>query len=463
MLLEKSYECIQKGDFKEAQKHLLQASELDEQNIKVWSNLGVIEKKLKNYEKAIEYYNKGLSINPQDTNLLSNIGSLLIQLKDFKQAVSFLKKALSINDKTASVWNNLGSCYFHFGQYEQAQVCYEKALQLEQNNPTTAFNLSWCLLRIGEFQRGFRLYENRFIKNEDKAIIKNIHSPRWQHQSLLDKPQAKLCLTAEQGFGDTLQFIRFIPRLLKTKLVTPEQIVVHIQPECQQLITHSYPQLTVIDNTQAEPQESAFHIPLMSLPLMCQLDALNIPNISYLTSSRENQTHWKKYLPNKTNSKSIGIVWQGSLSNIAASHRSIDFDLFMSIFKKCPSPIHLINLNTQSETQEKLQAFAENSNKEYQNVTFHHLEEPIKNFDDTAAIIQNIDLVITIDTAVAHLSGALGKNTFALIPYAHDWRWFKDINYSPWYPSMYLFRQQKWHDWNSILPVLTKALHQWLT
>ena len=294
-LLEQSYEHIKQGNLTKAKESLLQAGKLDEKNIQIWSNLGVVEKKLKNYPKAIEYYNKGLSINPQDTNLLSNIGSLLIQLKDFKQAVSFLTKALSINNKVASIWNNLGSCYFHFGQYEQAQVCYEKALGLEQKNPTTAFNLSWCLLRIGEFQRGFRLYENRFIKNEDKAVVKNIHSPRWQRQSLIDKPQAKLCLTAEQGFGDTLQFIRLIPRLLQTKLVTTEQLIIHVQPECQQLIAHSYPQCTIIDNTQPEPKESAFHIPLMSMPLICQLDPLNIPNINYLTSSQENQIHWKKY------------------------------------------------------------------------------------------------------------------------------------------------------------------------
>lgn len=461
-LLQESYAYSQKEDWLNAKKTLLNASQLDAQNDLIWSNLGVIAKKEKNYSEAIEYYNKALKINANNANLLSNIGSLLIQLKDFKQALKFLEKALSIDENLASIWNNIGSCYFYYGQYEHAQPNYEKALQLDPTNATTAFNLSWCLLRIGEFQRGFTLYEQRFHKNDQPARIRHIHSPRWHKQSLMDQPEAKLCITAEQGFGDTIQFIRLIPQLLKLELVKAEQLIVHIQPECQQLIQQSFPELTIINYQQQEPKECLYHLPLMSLPLVCQLNPLNIPNQIYLSVPKDKKAQWQKHLSLPNNTLAVGIIWQGSPTNTVDAYRSIDLGQFMSIFADCPEPLTLVYLGVLDHQRQQLTDFFQNKSNPYPSISLAQPKQAIKNFADTAAIIQNLDLVITVDTAIAHLSGALGKDTLTLIPYAHDWRWFKTITHSPWYPTMRLIRQQKWNDWHSALPNVKKILHQWL-
>jgi Tfp pilus assembly protein PilF len=460
--LEKSHLALQKKDFLEAEKSLLNASKIEPENDQIWSNLGVAAKRRKDYKAAVKYYNKGLKINPQNAGLLSNIGSLLLQIKDFAQAVKFLQQALAIDDKSANAWNNLGSCHFHLGRYNEAQYCYEKSLLFDVNNYSTRFNLSWCLLRIGEFQRGFQLYEARFNKEENTAIVKNIHSPRWQRQSLIDNPKAKLCITAEQGFGDTLQFIRFIPQLLGTNLVTQEQLIIHVQPQCEKLISQSYPEITVINNQQPEPPESLFHIPLMSLPLLCHLNPLNIPNAPYLKSDKTLLKAWQENINLQAKTKTIGVTWKGSPTNFDASYRSIDFQNFIQIFTNLKKPVNLISLSIQPDVQKQIDEFNQNKPDIYSNLTFQALSKPIENFSDTAAIIQNTDLIITIDTAVAHLSGALGKKTFSLIPYTSDWRWFKNITHSPWYPSMQLFRQKKYRDWELPIRELNEVLNNWL-
>lgn len=458
-----SYQFIRAGELEKAQAHLLKASEIEPENIQIWSNLGVIAKKSQHYKSAVDYYNQGLKIDPENTNLLSNIGSLLLHIKDFSQAIHFTKKALSIDQNLPNAWNNLGSCYFHCGRYEQSQACYEKAYRLNPNNPTVAFNLSGCLLRLGEFQRGFALYEYRFTKDDEKAMVKNIHSPRWQQQSIIEQPKAKICLTCEQGFGDTIQFIRFIPRLLNMALFSKVQLIVHIQPECQSLIAQSYPDLKVIANTEPEPKTSLFHIPLMSLPLLCRLDPLNIPHTSYLQIAKEQTKKWQGQLPLSAESIAIGVVWKGSPTNFSAGHRSIEFDQFITLFADCPKAVQLVHLSVQQEPHQQLLDWLKNKPSSHANITLKEPKKNIENFADTATLIQQLDLVISIDTAVLHLSGALGQETFALIPFAHDWRWFRHIQYSPWYPTMRLIRQQKWQVWDSALFTLKTLLHQWLS
>ena len=422
----------------------------DADNPQLLLNQGVILKRLQRYEDSLSVYQKLLKTQPKNDALLSNMGSLFLAQWQLKHAFHYLKKALSINPNNANAHNNIGSCYLKQGKYQLAQQHYEKALACDNNNQEALFNLSWCLLRLGEFQRGFLYYEARLHKPQNRVNLSKIHSKPWQGQPL--SAEQKLCICHEQGFGDTLQFIRFIDLFLAATQISLQQVYVLVQDSLVCLMQSSFADWQLI-STQ-EPADSHFHIPLLSLPKILGLDPFNIPRQGhYLRVADTTTLQWQQRfeLRHCRTKMHIGFAYQGSRTNNNDRLRSIPLQTFMPVFSGINAELHCLQNDAESIAAIQLWQ-QQNSDLQL------HYHDNLHNFAETAALISNLDVVVSVDTAVAHLSAALGKPTLLLIAKVHDWRWFRGINTSPWYASVRLFRQQTGENWHAPLQRLNQSL-----
>ena len=444
------FECLNNKQYQEALPLLRNLTQQQPNNSTHWINLGVVLKKLSHYQDSLQAYQQARQIEPDNDNLLSNIGSLFLSMWRLPEAIYNLNQALKINPKSASAHANLGSCRLKLGQYSLALKHYEISSQLDDKNAENLFNLSWCLLRLGEFRNGFRLYETRFTKSENLAKMPATHSQRWQPNA--NQAEQKLTLCYEQGFGDTIMFIRLAHTFSTIQKIPPQNIYLLVQKSCEQLIRSSFPDFPVV--VGQEPTDSHSHIPLLSLPFILGLDAFNIPCYKAYLKLRETKTAaWKDQTVGSEKSINIGFCYHGSRTNLNDRYRSVPFEQFVNLFEHLTHQVHqsitLHALMTEPAAEKEVNQWQFKHSSENSHQSSHFVQSnltivwhnQIQSFEDTAAIIKHLNFVVCVDTAVAHLSAAMGKPTYILIAKVHDWRWFRNISYSPWYPSVMLFRQ----------------------
>jgi len=294
-------------------------------------------------------------------------------------------------------------------------------------------------LALGNFKDGFKNYEYRL---ERTSAYPKRHQAFPLLTNLNQASGKRVLVWSEQGHGDTIQFSRLIKNLSDLNI----EIIFEVQTGLKTLLEQSIKHAKVIGEG-AHFGQVDFQIPLMSLPLLLELDINGIPSDPYLVGSKKDSIAWKKKLSAANNQLNIGIACSGNEQHINDKNRSIDLKFFKPIADQ--ANLFLIQKDLRKKDQDFLRTHPE----------IKFLGEEIKSFNDSASIIQEMDLVITVDTSLAHLSGALGKSTLILLPWNPEWRWLLERQDSPWYPTAKIFRQPHSGRWESVIEDIALQLN----
>ena len=397
-------------------------------------NLGTIFQKQEKLEEAIVMYEKAIALHLEHANVYYNLGVILKEQNRLDEAIVLYEKAIVLNPNHANSYTNFGNILKDQNRLTEAMTRYEKAIALNPNNTNAQVNKSLILLLKGNLLEGFALYEKRW-----ETLKRNVSKPVWQGDGVSLRGKT-LLLYSEQGLGDTIQFCRYSEQVAQLGCTIILAVEKTLLPLMRQLKGVSH----VVERGTALPPFD-YHCSLLSLPFAFKTTLESIRSLkSYLVADAQKMEYWSNRL--KSQNPKIGLVWSGSKTYTGDSYRSIPLE---ELLKYLPGGFEYICL--QKEVRQSDQTALDNSNIRF-------LGEELNDFEDTAALCATMDLVISVDTGVAHLSAALGKKTFVLLPFAPDWRWMLERNDSPWYPTMRLFRQDAIEDWAGALIELNRSV-----
>ena len=400
-----------------------------------YSNLGFSFQKLQRLEEALSSYDKAISLQADYAEAYSNRGLVLQELQRLEEALSSYDKAISLQANYAEAYCNRGTALHKLKRLEEALSSYDKAISLQADFAEAYLSSSLCYLLAGNFNDGWPRYEWRWQSERmsKTAGVRNFSQPLWLGiESLKDQT---ILLYAEQGLGDTIQFSRYVSLVA----MLGAKVVLEVQPSLVKLLSHLEGISQIINKGDKLPHFD-YQCPLLSLPLAFKTELQTIPSVSQnISSDIEKVAKWQAILGEKTKPR-VGIVWSGSATHKNDHQRSLTLSQLITYL---PSDYEYVSLQKEISDVDK-----EVLTKHYE---IKHFGGDLKDFTDTAALCELIDIVISIDTSVAHLAGTLGKTTWILLPYSPDWRWLLDRNDSPWYSSVKLYRQEKINDWDGVL------------
>jgi len=510
-----------KGTLEEAEKCYRQALALDPDLAEAYNNLGLVLDKLERFGESVDCYLKALSIDPAHAATCLNLGNWHRAHGNAAEQVHYYEKALSLKPDYCEAHNNLGSYFQAQGKLDEAVACFEKALVLKPDYVWAMLNMAMCyraqgdaeaetswlrkaliaapqcaaahsqlgfiafengehalaerhfrealacdpdfhhvhfnlgtlLLMQGNYAEGLELYEARF-KLYPKQILGydtdyfpvTCRAPRWGGKDLEGKT---ILLWAEQGLGDNLMMMRYLPELLKQGC---RKLVVNSRPELSRIFHHLPYPVEVVETEEALRKGTYdYHCPLTSLPYLLGTRLETIPHETpYIFVPEDMKRQWAERLAALPGLK-VGLVWTGNKSLTRDALRSVSFETFEPL-KTIPG-ITFISLQKGESAEQARHADW---------IVRDYIEE-CRDFLDTASLVENLDLVISVDTSTVHLAGALGKPVWLLNRFESEWRWMIGREYSPWYPTIRIFRQPTLHDWASVMARIVSELGAWAT
>jgi tetratricopeptide (TPR) repeat protein len=426
---------------------------LDPDNANAHVELANLVGKQGQLDEAEQHLRKVLTLDPQSPQAYCNLASVFLSRGDTERAIDHARKSVEIDPAFAGGQNVLGAILLESGRLDLAAAALRQAIALAPDLKIAQYNLALCLMLMGNYDEGFALYESRDTTPRLAGVSENEHGKLMEIVSSispwLGEPLEgrRLLIWQEQGFGDLLMMLRYLPLLLE-KGVT--EIILRCTPiQALARLVAAMPggdRVQVIDLLAAVTPEVDFQCPQMSLPYLFGTRPETIPrNIPYLVVPDEIAKPWKVRLNNLSGLK-VGLVWSGNSNNRSDAQRSITPALLAPL------------LAVAGVSFVSLQKLAKDSPMAIHDGALHDWMNECTDFLDTAALIENLDLVIAVDTAVAHLAGALGKPVWLLNRLNTDWRWFQDREDSPWYPTMRIFRQTRRGEWGEPIERIGVAL-----
>jgi Flp pilus assembly protein TadD len=449
------------GRIQEAEGYHRRALDLNPGDHAVLNNLGNVLWEQGQLDEAVGLYRQAVQLRPDSPEALMNFGVNLGDLGECEEAIDYLRESLRLAPNSAECHLNLGNAIVRQGDLDTALSLYEQALCLQPEFPEARRNRSYIWLTRGDFRHGWPEYEWR-LKCEKQRIMP-VNSPRWTGEDLDGQ---SILLVAEQGLGDTLQFIRFGPaikqRTARVELACPAPLM-RLMARCAG-VDH------VVDWKSTLP-DCDVHVPLLSLPAILGTTLASIPEEPYLSVDAATVEQWRPIVARAmgrvvgrdvdddlTSAEvfKIGVAWQGNRGNTVDRARSFPLTHFAHI-AQVPG-VCLLSLQKGDGTEQLAELagrfrVAELFDRE-------NGEEDRRDFLDTAAVMSQLDLIVTPDSSVAHLAGGLGVPVWIALPSAAEWRWLIDRDDSPWYPSMRLFRQSSAGDWAGVFQRMAQALMQ---
>jgi tetratricopeptide (TPR) repeat protein len=403
------------------------------------NNLGTSLEALKRYEEALSAYDRAIVLNAKSVEFHINRGHVLQSLQRCDEALVSYDEAIGLEPDVAEFYNDKGNVLTDLRRFEEAKASYDKAIALNPSYATAYYNLSLLLLRLGDYEQGWPVYEWRW-----KARITGAYfsEPLWLgERSIAGKT---ILLHAEQGYGDSIQFVRYAQMVealgANVILWVPGSLV-----SLFKTLNGSFRLFTKRD----ELLPFDMQCPLMSLPLALGTTVARIPaQIPYLFADPNLQRQWQARLGPRRGPR-VGLAWSGSPQHKNDSKRSIPLRELQP-FLDLDVEYHSLQKELREEDRAAIAEFTQ--------IRSH--EEELGDFADTAALIAEMDLIITVDTAVAHLAGALGKAVWIMLPYVADFRWLIERSDSPWYPTARLFRQSGSGNWRSVMDKVRSELHK---
>lgn len=460
----------------EAADMFRQAIKLNPNHPKFYNNLGIVLEKANLLRQAAELFDWAIKLDPDYTEALNNLGTVLIGIRHWDEAESCLRRAIELNPHYAKAYNNLGLVLENANHRDEAVGCFRRAVELEPHDAALYNNLGKMLKdsrQLDEaeicFQQALKLrpdfvdadfalailyllqeqYETGWGKYDDLRLIKDgkrqLPISPWRGENLTG---CRILLYADQGFGDTIHFIRYAQ--LVGELAGETNLLV--QKPLERLLGLSLSNCQIINSDSIVAREYDFACPLLSLPHIFNTSRETIPQlIPYLQPNHASAETWHKKFDNIASNtrRRIGVVWAGNSTHNNDRNRSIPFDIFANLFDM--TEVNWISLQVGERANDLTRV---------DNVI--DISSDLVDFSETAGVIANLDLVITVDSAVAHLAGAMGQKTWLLLPFNPDWRWQLDREDSPWYPTLYLFRQREMDTWPEVLARVKESLVKFL-
>ncbi|NTW51221.1 MAG: tetratricopeptide repeat protein [Chlorobiaceae bacterium] len=395
-----------------------------------FSNRGVALQQLKRFDAAIESYNQAITIRTEGAEAFFLRGNAMLELNMIDAALDSFDHAITLRPDYAEAYSNRAIPLLVLKQFDAAMDSFDRAITINPDYADAYWNKALVMLMTGNYKKGWTLYEWRWKVDGFPSPRRNFTQPLWiGNESIEGKT---ILLHSEQGLGDTIQFCRYV------KLV--KDLGARVIVEADASLIGLLSQLDGVAKLVAKGDALPFfdlHCPLLSLPLAFNTTLETIPSSSgYLSADTEKVIEWAQRLGPKTKPR-IGLVWNGSITHTNDHNRSVSL---LSLTRHLPPGFQYISLQKEvRDTDRPLLDSAAN---------IVHPGDDVTDFNDTAALCELMDLVISIDTSVAHLSAAMGKPTWILLPFLPDWRWLLDRDDSPWYASARLYRQEALGDWH---------------
>lgn len=434
------------GRVQEALQSYSKAISLRPMYAEAYNNRGVLFKTLKQLAEAESDYLKAIEIRPDYPEALNNLGNILKDTNRTRDAVDCFDRAIVLNPNYVDAIYNKGNALRLMHQIDESISCFEQATRIDLNHVNSFWNKSLLLLLKGRYVEGWSAYEWRTKKAELKTNYYTGPAAQWRGD--FDIKQQTILIYAEQGFGDTIQFARYLP--LVTELA------------CQVIFAVPTPLLTLMKETFSDCNVRAFgdplpnfdcHCPLMSLPYVFGTTLDSIPRmVTYRSEDTRRIEQWERRLARCVERPRVGLVWNGGFRPNQPelwetnNRRNIAVDLFSAHLQS--TPCHFFSLQKGDPAEAEV---ATRAKELWRNDNFHNYSADLTDFSETATLIQNLDLVISVDTATAHLAASLGKPTWLLNRFDTCWRWLEGRIDSPWYPSVKLFRQRQNQSWSEVL------------
>jgi tetratricopeptide (TPR) repeat protein len=417
--------------YMEALESYDQSLKLNPSLVMAWLGRGNVFSDLKRYDEAFAAYDKALTIKPDLEGAWLGRGNVFSDLKRYEEAFAAYDKALALKPDLAEAWIGRGNVFYSLNRDEEALTCYDKAISLKKDLSDGYWNKSLLKLSLGNFEEGWALYEWRWKSRYFTSPVRGFSQKLWLGND--DIAGKTILVHSEQGFGDTIQFYRYISKLKSLDC----KIIFETQAPLVSLIKAQKNSCQIISQGKALPNFDV-HCPLLSLPFAFKTTLATIPaSIPYLAPAHEKIELWRTKLGNKSKPR-IGLAWSGRL--LPDFRRSMPLKLLIPIIGAA-AEWHSLQKDVRESDHGSLNS----------SLAIIDHAASLNDFSDTAALIAELDLVISIDTAVAHLAGALGKPVLILLPFHPDFRWLRDREDSPWYPTAKLFRQTRDGDWGGVI------------
>jgi tetratricopeptide (TPR) repeat protein len=439
-----------------------------------FASLGLVFHSLKQFERALVSYDEGLRIAPDDAELINRRGVALLELGRPREALQSFDRVLALAPDHLDGLGNRGNALLKLNRVAEALAAYDRGLQLAPKNAQLLTNRAVALRRLdrpheallsvsralvskpdfaharfvesiaqltlGDFAAGWRGYESRWQVGWLASQRRSFAAPSWLGKESLEGKT--ILLHAEQGLGDTIQFVRYAPLLA----ARGAHVILEAQPQLVRLLSGMPGVGAVVARKEALPRYD-FHCPLLSLPLACATTLETVPaDGAYIAPADADVASWRARLPQRR--PRVGLVWSGERSHDNDLNRSMP----LATLKPLLDLPDLAFVSLQHEVREEDLALLQSRTDVLQ------IGAKFKDFADTAAAIAPLNAVIAVDTAVAHLAGAMGKPLFLLLPFAADFRWLRGRADSPWYPTARLFRQPQFGDWENAVEALRHEL-----
>jgi tetratricopeptide (TPR) repeat protein len=405
-----------------------------------YCNRGIVLKQLQRFEQAQTSLNQAIALQPEMAEAYSNLADALVSMNRFDEALAHCEQAIALQPHYADAYYNRGVALQGLTRMDEAISSFRQAITLQPTDIDAQCNLAQALLMQGDFEAGWPLYEARWQSTKFTSQTRNFKQPLWLGKKPL---QGKtILLHSEQGLGDSIQFCRYIPLLA----ARGARILLEIEPALATILGSLDRVAQIYHKGEALPAFD-FHCPLMSLPLALESRLETIPSLHpYLKADEGQQEQWR----NKAKSNGqprIGLAWSGNHQHRNDHNRSLPLAQLLPCL---PAGFQYISLQKEVRQDDQPALLAHPG--------ILHFGSDLHDFSDTAALIQTLDLVISVDSSVAHLSAALGTPTWILLPFAPDWRWMLNRSDSPWYPSVRLYRQTRHNNWDEVLHTLARDL-----
>lgn len=410
------------------------------------SNLGAALTDVGAWDEAVASFERALALNPQLAEAHSNLGRALTKQERYDEAIAAIETSLKLKPAAAATYGNLGNVLYRSGRFEEAVACYRQWIARHPQDATAHRSLGQVLLFLGRFAEGWPEFEWRQRDPATPWVHRRFAQPTWDGTTM---PGETLLLHAEQGFGDAIQFLRYLP--LVRQRAEASRVIVECPPKLVRLLRQSYGESVEMVSRDAG-QEAALpafdrHCALMSLPFtLSESEPLTMAE-PYLHADPESRVAWGAQLGTATRMR-VGLAWAGSAVHVNDQRRSM------------PSQYLLPLLLAHREMEfYSLQVDASEADaRPLRDAGLIDHTPHLADFADTAALVAELDLVISVDTAIIHLAGALGRPVWTLLPFAPDWRWGQEGEATHWYPTMRLFRQPTPGDWPAVIQRVAEEL-----
>jgi tetratricopeptide (TPR) repeat protein len=407
------------------------ALELQPERIETHNNLGNTLRRLGEWDAAILSYHQALELRPDFAQAHNNLGNAYREQGELPAAVACYRRAIELRPESATAHHNLGVALVEQAEYAAAESCYDRAIELQPGFAESHFSRSRLRLLIGDFERGWAEFEWR-SQTTRRYGVADFQQPRWTGQPIAGKT---ILLHHEQGLGDTLQFVRYAA-LAKRLGAT---VIVGCQSELAPLLKTVRGVDYIVTSGNAIPAFD-YHVSLLSLPAIVGTTLSTIPaEIPYVHADPKDVERWRPKI-GAAGERRVGIVWQGSADHHRDRLRSFRPECFLSLARIPGVRLYSLQKGPGREQLSEL----------HQACEVVDLADELTTFAETAAAMANLDLIISCDSAPAHLAGALGLPVWVPLPFVPDWRWLLGRDDSPWYPTMRLFRQQESGNWTGV-------------